>query len=108
MDRIAPWVHYVPIQVDLSDLHDTILFFRGDGNGDNAHEDMARKIAMAGREWSKEYWRREDLIAYFFRFVSSLLSRVQLALTPHPRLMLEYARVMSLDRGAMSYEESLQ
>ena len=70
VDRVAPWVHYVPIQVDLSDLHDTFLFFRGDGNGDNAHEDMARKIAMAGRKWSKEFWRREDLVAYFFRFVA--------------------------------------
>ena len=108
MDRIAPWVHYVPIQIDLSDLHDTFLFFRGDGNGDNAHEDMARKIAMAGREWSKEFWRREDLVAYFFRFVLSLLSGVQLALSSPPRLMLEYARVMSLDRGAMSYEENAQ
>ena len=106
VDRIAPWVHYVPIQMDLSDLHDTLLFFRGDGNGDNAHEDMARKIAMAGRKWSKKFWRREDLVAYFFRFVSTLLSRVHLALSPDPRLMLEYARVMSLDRGAMSYEES--
>jgi len=89
-------------------MHDTLIFFRGDGNGDNAHEGMARKIAMAGRKWSKEFWRREDLVAYFFRFISPLLSWVQLALSSHPRLMLEYARVMSLDRGAMSYEESPQ
>ena len=67
LDRIAPWVHYVPIQLDLSDLHDALLFFRGDGNGDDAHEDLARKIAVAGRQWSKTFWRREDMVAYLFR-----------------------------------------
>ncbi|KAF5391052.1 hypothetical protein D9757_003999 [Collybiopsis confluens] len=84
-DRIAPWIHYVPVQVDLSDLYDTLIFFRGDPNGEGAHEDLARQIALQGREWSKKFWRREDLVAYFFR------------------LMLEYARLMSVDREAMTY-----
>ncbi|KAK2462820.1 hypothetical protein APHAL10511_005211 [Amanita phalloides] len=101
-DRIEPWVHYVPIQSDFSDLFDVLLFFRGeflnpddtelalDSESDletaefNArwsnHEDLAKKIAKAGREWSLNYWRREDLTAYMFR------------------LFLEYARVMSTDR----------
>ncbi|KAF8874754.1 glycosyl transferase family 90-domain-containing protein [Infundibulicybe gibba] len=84
-DRVAPWVHYVPIQIDLSDLHDTLIFFRGDPNGAGAHEALASKIALAGREWSKTFWRREDLVAYFFR------------------LILEYSRLMSDDRTAMTY-----
>ncbi|KAJ8584607.1 glycosyltransferase family 90 protein [Rhizopogon salebrosus TDB-379] len=88
-DRIAPWVHYVPVQVDLSDLYDTLTFFRGGFGGEGAHDDMARKIATAGREWSKKYWRREDLTAYMFR------------------LFLEYARVSSLDRDAMTYKEEV-
>jgi Glycosyl transferase family 90 len=67
VDRIVPWVHYIPIQVDLSDLHDALLFFRGDANGDGAHEYLARRIASAGREWSKQFWREEDLVSYFFR-----------------------------------------
>ncbi|KAF8629521.1 hypothetical protein AX17_005647 [Amanita inopinata Kibby_2008] len=117
-DRIEPWVHYIPVQVDLSDLYDSLLFFRGgllgpgdpdyDSDADSAshsdlnsdmdtnteqtaetrrpvrvhrhHEDLAKKIAEAGREWSLKYWRKEDLTAYMFR------------------LFLEYARVMSLDR----------
>ncbi|KAH6904196.1 hypothetical protein BKA70DRAFT_1432400 [Coprinopsis sp. MPI-PUGE-AT-0042] len=87
-DRIQPWVHYIPVQLDLSDLHDSLMFFRGDGNGDGAHEELGRKIASAGREWSRTYWREEDLVAYFFR------------------LILEYARLMSLDREAMSYTYS--
>ncbi|PFH51587.1 glycosyltransferase family 90 protein [Amanita thiersii Skay4041] len=88
-DRIEPWVHYVPIQVDYSDLFDALIFFRGgldapeddaNPNSNGAHEDLARKIARAGREWSLKYWRREDLTAYMFR------------------LFLEYARVMSVNR----------
>ena len=66
-DRVAPWVHYVPIQIDFSDLHDALLFFRGDENGDGSHEYLARKIASAGRQWSKRFWRKEDLVSYFFR-----------------------------------------
>ncbi len=67
-NRVQPWVHYVPIQIDLTDLHDVFIFFRGDGNGEGAHENLARKIAVAGREWSKSFWRKEDLIAYMYRF----------------------------------------
>ncbi|KAG6861171.1 hypothetical protein C0995_002978 [Termitomyces sp. Mi166 len=66
-DRIAPWVHYVPVQADLSDLADSLTFFRGDPNGDGAHDALAQKIAMAGREWSLNFWRKEDLTAYMFR-----------------------------------------
>ncbi|KAG6817367.1 hypothetical protein H0H87_009554 [Tephrocybe sp. NHM501043] len=65
-ERIAPWVHYIPIQTDLSDLPDALTFFRGDPNGERAHEDLGRKIAAAGREWSLKYWRKEDLTAYMF------------------------------------------
>ncbi|KAJ3524555.1 hypothetical protein NMY22_g10948 [Coprinellus aureogranulatus] len=79
-DRVAPWLHYVPIQNDLSDLLDTLYFFRGDPSGNNAHEDLAEKIAREGREWSLKYWRMADMTAYTFR------------------LFLEYARVMSEDR----------
>ncbi|KAF8970401.1 glycosyl transferase family 90-domain-containing protein [Flammula alnicola] len=87
IDRIQPWVHYVPVQVDYSDLYDAYVFFRGGLYGEGNHDKMAQKIALAGREWSKGYWRKEDMTAYFFR------------------LMLEYARIMSLDREAMSYQE---
>ncbi|KDQ51342.1 glycosyltransferase family 90 protein [Jaapia argillacea MUCL 33604] len=89
-DRVQPWVHYVPIQIDFSDLYDSLIFFRGDLNGVGAHDELAKKIAGAGREWSRSFWRREDLTAYMYR------------------LVLEYARVMSLDREEMTwYPEGL-
>nr|XP_031859158.1 uncharacterized protein CI109_005353 [Kwoniella shandongensis]KAA5526230.1 hypothetical protein CI109_005353 [Kwoniella shandongensis] len=78
-DRIQPWVHYIPIKADLTDLYDVLSFFRGE------HDDMARQIAMAGKGWSKKFWRKEDMVAYQFR------------------LFLEYARLMAPDREKASF-----
>ncbi|KAF5367754.1 hypothetical protein D9758_009860 [Tetrapyrgos nigripes] len=78
--RIQPWVHYIPVQVDLSDLWDAFVFFRGDLNGEGGHDELAKKIGKMGKEWSLKYWRWEDMVAYNFR------------------LFLEYARVMSSNR----------
>ncbi|TDL29204.1 hypothetical protein BD410DRAFT_8683 [Rickenella mellea] len=66
-ERLAPWVHYVPVQIDYSDLHDAVIFFRGDINGEGAHDQLARKIADAGKSWSETFWRKEDMTAYLFR-----------------------------------------
>ncbi|KAG8907344.1 Glycosyltransferase Family 90 domain containing protein [Tulasnella sp. 403] len=85
MDRIQPWVHYVPVKNDFSDLYDILYFFHGDHEGKGAHDDLAERIATQGKEWSSTFWRREDMVAYTFR------------------LFLEYARVMSLDREAASF-----
>ncbi|KAI6142649.1 glycosyltransferase family 90 protein [Pisolithus tinctorius] len=79
--RIAPWVHYVPIQVSYTDLYDAVAFFR-------THDDLAKRIASEGRAWSMRFWRKEDMSAYLYR------------------LFLEYARVSSMDRDAMSYKGS--
>ncbi|KAI5996980.1 glycosyl transferase family 90-domain-containing protein, partial [Pisolithus albus] len=76
--RIAEWVHYVPIQVTYADLYDVIAFFRN-------HDEAAAKIAGAGKQWSQKFWRKEDMSAYLYR------------------LLLEYARVVSVDRESMSY-----
>ncbi|KAF9220836.1 hypothetical protein BS17DRAFT_713280 [Gyrodon lividus] len=77
--RVAPWVHYVPIQVSYTDLHDAVAFFR-------AHDDLAARIAAAGKTWSQQFWREEDMSAYLYR------------------LLLEYARVSSVDREGMDYK----
>ncbi|OCF73807.1 hypothetical protein I204_05651 [Kwoniella mangroviensis CBS 8886] len=78
-DRIQPWVHYIPIKADLTDLYDVLSFFRG------GHDDMAKEIAMEGKNWSKFFWRKEDMIAYQFR------------------LFLEYARLLADDREEASF-----
>jgi hypothetical protein len=59
-DRLAPWVHYVPVQNSYGDLLDALVFFR-------AHDKAGARIAAAGREWSRRYWREEDLVGYMYR-----------------------------------------
>ena len=58
--RIAPWVHYVPIQISYADLYDALAFFR-------THDDLAESIATQGKEWSQNFWRKEDMAAYLYR-----------------------------------------
>ena len=69
-DRVQPWVHYVPVQNDLSDLWDSLVFFRGGLDGRGRHEKEARRIARDGKEWAQRYWRKEDMTAYNFRWVN--------------------------------------
>lgn len=84
-DRAMAYVHYVPVNVDYSDLYDILAFFRGMPDGTGAHDDLAEKIATAGREWAERFWRQEDIIAYMWR------------------VYLEYVRVMSEDRKSMDF-----
>ncbi|KIM61728.1 glycosyltransferase family 90 protein, partial [Scleroderma citrinum Foug A] len=58
--RIAPWVHYVPIQISYADLYDALAFFR-------THGDLAESIATQGKEWSRNFWKKEDMAAYLYR-----------------------------------------
>lgn len=67
-DRIQPWVHYVPVKADLTDLYDVMAFFRGSGeDAKGGHDALAEEIAMEGKKWSHRYWRKEDMVAYLFR-----------------------------------------
>ncbi|KAK4054576.1 Protein O-glucosyltransferase 2 [Microbotryomycetes sp. JL201] len=75
-DRIQPWLHYVPIAPDYSDLWAAMAFFKGDLAGRGAHDAMAKEIAYNGRQWAAEFWRWEDMQVYLYR------------------LLLEYARIM--------------
>ncbi|KAH7090063.1 hypothetical protein BKA62DRAFT_726182 [Auriculariales sp. MPI-PUGE-AT-0066] len=86
-DRAQAWVHYVPVKVDYGDLYDIMAFFRGFPDGTPGNDAMAEKIATAGRDWAKRFWRDEDVTAYTWR------------------MYLEYVRLMSDDRttGAMDF-----
>lgn len=51
-DWSVPWVHYIPVQVDYSDLWDILAFFRGEPvSGRGAHDDLAKEIALNGKAW---------------------------------------------------------
>jgi hypothetical protein len=55
-------------QVDYSDMWDIMAFFRGGLNGERAHDDLGKEIAIAGKEWVKQCYRWADLEAYQFRY----------------------------------------
>ena len=55
--------------MDLTDLYDVMTFFRGDGTDNMGNDHLAEKIATAGKQWSKTFWRREDETAYMFRYI---------------------------------------
>ncbi|KAK4700780.1 hypothetical protein P7C70_g5464, partial [Phenoliferia sp. Uapishka_3] len=77
-DRIEPWLHYVPLREDYSDLYNILAFYTGDLSPERVgnHDELAEEIAVAGKEWAAKFWRPEDTKAYIFR------------------LLLEYARLM--------------
>ncbi|SGY20428.1 BQ5605_C016g08044 [Microbotryum silenes-dioicae] len=68
-DRIQPWLHYVPVKVDYTDLIPIMAFFMGDLEGRGAHDYLGERIATRGRLWTEMYWRYEDMQAYFLRLV---------------------------------------
>ncbi|KAI5481828.1 capsular associated protein, glycosyltransferase family 90 protein [Pseudohyphozyma bogoriensis] len=86
-DWCIPWLHFIPMQVDYSDMWDIMAFFRGGVDGEGAHDDWGKEIAEAGKEWVMECYRWEDLEAYQFR------------------LMLEYGRVYNdeTEPGSLDY-----
>ncbi|THG96539.1 hypothetical protein EW145_g7761 [Phellinidium pouzarii] len=73
-DRIQPWVHYIPISIDYSDLYDAFVFFRGDITGSGNHDELAKRIALAGSKWTDTFWRDEDATAYMYRSVPSFFT----------------------------------
>lgn len=40
-----------------------MAFFSGDLEGNNGHEEMAKKIAAQGKEYTEKYWRYADMQA---------------------------------------------
>ncbi|KAG6337195.1 hypothetical protein ID866_1909 [Astraeus odoratus] len=46
--------------VSYADLYDALAFFR-------EHDDLAEHIATQGKEWSRRFWRKEDMAAYLYR-----------------------------------------
>jgi hypothetical protein len=53
-------------------MYDILAFFHGDLSGVGAHDHLAERIASAGKTWSHEYYRQEDMTAYQFRSVCAL------------------------------------
>ncbi|KAG8431545.1 hypothetical protein GDO86_018333 [Hymenochirus boettgeri] len=62
--RLEPWVHYVPVSQDLSDLRELLQF------AEENDEEM-KKIAERGQQFITQFLRMEDVSQYW----KSLLSQ---------------------------------
>jgi hypothetical protein len=77
LSRLIPYYHYVPIQIDYSDLYDTLAFFSGTPDGIPGHDKLAEKIGSHGHEFTANHWRVEDMQVY----VSTRALRLTLGLS---------------------------
>ncbi|KAI0649897.1 capsular associated protein [Trametes meyenii] len=102
-DWIQPWLHYIPLSQTYSEIYNVHAFFSGATESTlraaNATvlympsekrktidgDRRLRRIARAGKQWKRTIGRRVDMEAYVYR------------------LCLEYARLWSDDRDAMSF-----
>jgi hypothetical protein len=86
---MIPWVHYVPVQLDYSDLYNIMSFFSGPPSHDGVHtgrevgnDDLARVIAEAGRKFGEEHWRWVDMQGYMFRLLLEYVPSSSLSFLP--------------------------
>ncbi|KAK7751192.1 hypothetical protein SLS62_006876 [Diatrype stigma] len=88
-ERLAAWVHFVPVDPRYHGLHSTLAYFaglkyRGYGAGSGgsdgeqggprpqvteSRKEDARWIAAEGRKWARRAVRREDMEVYLFRLL---------------------------------------
>ena len=59
-DRLEPWVHYVPIKRDISDLEEKVNWLK-------ANDDKARQIAEQGTLYAKNYLKEHHTREYTLR-----------------------------------------
>jgi hypothetical protein len=62
---LFPWVHYVPINKDATEIPELVRFFEHDPEG----EEIARSIGVGGQEWAQKALRAEDMDVYLFRLL---------------------------------------
>jgi hypothetical protein len=73
-------VHYVPVSKEMIELPEIVRFLSTEEEGLK----NAREIAEAGADWARKVLRKRDMELVFMR------------------LLLEYARLISLERGSLS------
>ncbi|KXJ93662.1 hypothetical protein Micbo1qcDRAFT_158517 [Microdochium bolleyi] len=80
-DRLLPWLHFVPSEVENRDLYAILHYFTRDERGDR----VAQFIAEQGAAWAARVLRREDMLLYVWR------------------VLLEWARVCDENRERLGF-----
>jgi hypothetical protein len=94
--RLAPWVHFVPMDNSFVDIYGILDYFVGTGREykvaktgkvlmEGSHDAAAEKIALAGKAWAEKVLRQEDMLIYMMR------------------LLMEWARVCDDQRENMGF-----
>lgn len=78
-DWLIPWVHYIPLSMDLNDFPEMVRYLTQEPEG----QTLGKKVADEGRKWANTVLRKEDMKLVFWR------------------LMLEYARVLDDNRDQL-------
>lgn len=61
---LKPWVHYVPVQADLSDMLQQVEWAK-------AHDNKAQEMMTAARDFARRHLRMEDIYCYHFLALES-------------------------------------
>jgi hypothetical protein len=76
-DEIQPWVHYVPIHTNLSNLYDLYVWAE-------THPQQAQKIAQQGQEYARYHISESHLATTFDRWYVQRLNHIANAYQPQP------------------------
>jgi hypothetical protein len=68
---IQPWVHYIPIQEDLSDLQEALNRLKND-------DDLAKRIAENGHKLGEQIFSREAVEAYVVRLLRAYAKTIKI------------------------------
>jgi len=81
-ERLAPWVHYVPVSQSMDELPELVHYLTSTKSG----RERAREIAEQGRHWFGKAFREIDMAIYVYR------------------LLLELARLQDPDRPTIEFD----
>ena len=66
MDLMEPWVHYIPLEQDLSNLNETLHWVKG-------HPSKVRAIAKSGKAFYDEYLSYERMDDFYYELIFRLM-----------------------------------
>ncbi|TSQ01559.1 KDEL motif-containing protein 1 [Bagarius yarrelli] len=64
--QLQPWVHYIPLKADLSDLLEKIQWAKD-------HDEETRKIAQAGQQFARRHLMGDSIFCYYFKLFQVLI-----------------------------------
>uniref|UniRef100_A0A671UGH0 Protein O-glucosyltransferase 1 n=1 Tax=Sparus aurata TaxID=8175 RepID=A0A671UGH0_SPAAU len=81
--QLKPWVHYIPVKQDLSDVRELLQFVK-------ENDAIAQEIATRGNEFILNHLRMQDVSCYWER----LLTEFSRLLTYKPKLKNNYNQIV--------------